>query len=212
MSVRLAKTQISLGIHLVWSESSLSAWKNLGSLATHWVHSEDSDQTGRMPRLIWVFAGRTLIFVGFVIAWLKLSHSCNQRSNEGYVLFRYCKPIYFCDLFCGFALDDITLTVLINFEKNYAHVVNISLSQKFSLFFPHSWQQLFKKSPIIYLTSFEQVPVLVIFVLKCSLLKIFFFYFCILKGNATLKHSVLQSEELHKTWILIQIRSKSVEN
>ena len=47
----------------VWSESSLSAWRNLGSLATHWVHSEDSDQTGRMPRLIWVFAGCTLILL-----------------------------------------------------------------------------------------------------------------------------------------------------
>ena len=42
------------------SESSMSAWRKLGSLATHWVHSEDSDQTGQMPRLIWVFAGRTL--------------------------------------------------------------------------------------------------------------------------------------------------------
>ena len=44
-------------------ESSLSAWRKLGSLATHWVHSEDSDQTGRMPRLICVFAGRTLILL-----------------------------------------------------------------------------------------------------------------------------------------------------
>ena len=34
--------------------SSLSAWRNLGSLATHWAHSEDSDQTGWMPRLICV--------------------------------------------------------------------------------------------------------------------------------------------------------------
>ena len=25
--------------------------------------SEDSDQTGRMPRLIWIFAGRTLILL-----------------------------------------------------------------------------------------------------------------------------------------------------
>ena len=41
-------------------QSSLSAWRKLVSLATHWVHIEDSDQTGRMPRLIWVFAGRTL--------------------------------------------------------------------------------------------------------------------------------------------------------
>ena len=47
----------------VWSESSLSAWRNLGSLATHWVHSEDSDQTERMPRLICVFTGRTLILL-----------------------------------------------------------------------------------------------------------------------------------------------------
>ena len=49
-----AKTQISLG-------------RKLGSLATHWAHSEDSDQTGRMPRLIWVFAGR--IATSLVLSW-----------------------------------------------------------------------------------------------------------------------------------------------
>ena len=59
-SVRPAKTQISLCIRPVWSESSLSSRRNLGSLATHWAHSEDSDQTGRMPSRIWVFAGRTV--------------------------------------------------------------------------------------------------------------------------------------------------------
>ena len=47
----------------VWSESSLYAWRKLVSLATHQAHSEDSDQTGRMPRLIWVFAGRTVILL-----------------------------------------------------------------------------------------------------------------------------------------------------
>ena len=57
--VCLAKTEISLGICLVWSKPSLSAWRSLGSLATHWAYNEDSDQTGWMPRLIWVFAGRT---------------------------------------------------------------------------------------------------------------------------------------------------------
>ena len=69
MIVRPAKTQISLCIRPVWSESSPSAWRKLWCLATHWAHSEDSDQTGRtgwMPRLIWVFAGRTCHFVGFV--------------------------------------------------------------------------------------------------------------------------------------------------
>ena len=60
MSVHPAKTQISLGILPVWSESSLSTWRKLGSLATHWAHSEDSGQTEWM---IWVFAGRTLILL-----------------------------------------------------------------------------------------------------------------------------------------------------
>ena len=68
--VRQAKTQIILGIRPVWSESLLSAWRKLGSLAAHWVHSEASDQTGLTPRLIWDFAGRTGHFVDFVMLWL----------------------------------------------------------------------------------------------------------------------------------------------
>ena len=39
--IRLAKTRISLGICPVWSKSSLFAWRKLGSLASHWVQSED---------------------------------------------------------------------------------------------------------------------------------------------------------------------------
>ena len=59
LSVRLAKTQISLGIRPVWSESSLCAqWIAKDPSFLH-ADSEDSDQTGRIPRLIWVFAGRT---------------------------------------------------------------------------------------------------------------------------------------------------------
>ena len=38
-------------------QSSLSAWRSLVSLATHWVHSKDQS----------VFAGRTCHFVGFVV-------------------------------------------------------------------------------------------------------------------------------------------------
>ena len=48
---------------LASAQSSLSAWRKFGSLATHWVHSKDSDQTGRMPRLIWVFAGCIVILL-----------------------------------------------------------------------------------------------------------------------------------------------------
>ena len=57
-----------------------SAWaspqSDQSSLCTLWVakdpsflhaDSKDSDQTGRMPRLIWVFAGCTYHFVGFVM-------------------------------------------------------------------------------------------------------------------------------------------------
>ena len=65
------KTQISLRISSVWSESLISVWRKLGSSATHWVHSKDSDQTGWMPGLIWVFTGHTCYFVGFVMPWLK---------------------------------------------------------------------------------------------------------------------------------------------
>ena len=62
--VRPAKTQISLGIRPVRLESSLAAWrKKLGPLVTPWAHIEDSDHTGRMPSLIWVFAGRTHILL-----------------------------------------------------------------------------------------------------------------------------------------------------
>ena len=68
--VRPAKTLISLGIRPVWSESLLSAWRNHVSIATHWAHSGDSDQTGRTPRLIWGLVERTCHFVGFIKVWL----------------------------------------------------------------------------------------------------------------------------------------------
>ena len=64
--VRPAKTQISLGIRPVSSESSLCAqWVGEDPWFLH-ADSEDSDQTGRMPRLICP-PGRTCHFVGFVM-------------------------------------------------------------------------------------------------------------------------------------------------
>ena len=65
MSVWPRKTKISLGIHPVWSKSLLCAqWVANDPSFLH-TDSEDSDLTGRMPRLIWVFAGRTLSFCWF---------------------------------------------------------------------------------------------------------------------------------------------------
>ena len=56
-NVRPGKTQISLGIRPVWSESSLCAQWVAKDPSFLYADSEDSDKTGRMPRLIWVFVG-----------------------------------------------------------------------------------------------------------------------------------------------------------
>ena len=67
MAVCPAKTQISLGIRPVWSEPSLCAYWVAKDTSFLHVHSEDSAQTRRMPRLIWVFAGRTATLL--VLSW-----------------------------------------------------------------------------------------------------------------------------------------------
>ena len=62
VTVRPAKTQISVGIRPVWSDT---------LLCTQWVAKDPSffmrtaktDETGRMPRLFWVIAGRTIILL-----------------------------------------------------------------------------------------------------------------------------------------------------
>ena len=53
------KTQVSLVIRPVWSESSLCAQWVAKDPRFLLVDNEDSDQIGRMSRLIWVFVGRT---------------------------------------------------------------------------------------------------------------------------------------------------------
>ena len=65
--VRPAKTQISLGTRPVWPESSLCAQRIVKGPSYLRADSEDSEQIGRMPRLIWVFAGRTVILL--VLSW-----------------------------------------------------------------------------------------------------------------------------------------------
>ena len=70
VSVRPAKTQISLGIRPVWSESLLCAqWvaKDPGFLH---ADSEDSDQTGRIPRPDLSLRWAHTHLVGFVMSRL----------------------------------------------------------------------------------------------------------------------------------------------
>ena len=76
MNVHPAKPQISLGIRPVWSESSLcDQWVAKDARFLH-ADREYSDQTGRMPRLIWIFAGPTLILLvlscrgSYLVEWL----------------------------------------------------------------------------------------------------------------------------------------------
>ena len=79
MSVRPAKTQISLGIRPVWSETSLcTQWVAKDPRFLH-ADSEDSDQTGRMPRLIWVFTGPTVIL--FVLSCRGSYFSLGRRQG-----------------------------------------------------------------------------------------------------------------------------------
>ena len=99
MTVLPAKTQVSLGIRLVWSESSLSTWRKLGSLATHWAHSEDwSDWANAQADLSHRWADSH--FVGFVMSRLisvisdkdlsstctinvfKMSRSMTKQTND----------------------------------------------------------------------------------------------------------------------------------
>ena len=66
------RLKTNLGNRPVWSESLLCAqWVAEDPSFLH-VGSEDSDQTGWTPRLIWDFAGQTGHFVGFVMRWQSL--------------------------------------------------------------------------------------------------------------------------------------------
>ena len=82
--VRPMKTQISLGIRPVWSESLLCAqWIAKDPSFLH-ADSEDYDQTGWMSRLIWVFPGRTCHFVGVIMPLLKW-HSFTKSVHKGFI-------------------------------------------------------------------------------------------------------------------------------
>ena len=80
MTVRPAQTRISLGTHPVWSESLLCAQWVAKDPSFLQADSEDSYQTGQMPRLIWVFAERSH-FVGFVTRWLKCLYGSQWKCK-----------------------------------------------------------------------------------------------------------------------------------
>ena len=65
--VRPAKTQINLGIRPVWSESSLSTWGNLKSLAIIRAHSKPSEQTEWCPS--WFESSQGAKVILLILSW-----------------------------------------------------------------------------------------------------------------------------------------------
>ena len=57
--------------------------ETLRPLTTYWAHSADSDQTGWMPRLIWVFAGRTS-FCWFCHAAAHITIILSENSRQDF--------------------------------------------------------------------------------------------------------------------------------
>ena len=111
-----------------------SAWASTqsdqteSSLCAQWIAkdpsflhaaSEDSDQTERMPRLIWVFAGRTCHFVGFVMSRLISS----WKSLSG--------TLWFLSFFLVFQI--LLLTTYYRAEQVSVLVENLSLCMRVSV-------------------------------------------------------------------------------
>ena len=96
--VRPAKTQISLGIRPVWSESPLCAQWVVKDPSFLRAGSEYTDQTGRMPRLIRVFTGRTGHLVRFVV--LRLNYR-SQGFHAEVVTYLKAKVVHCPVLLCG---------------------------------------------------------------------------------------------------------------
>ena len=69
----------------VWPESSLWVLRVVKDSTFLQADSDDSDQTGQMPRLIWVFAECISHFVGFVtlrlIYWFEFKILCMRRVD-----------------------------------------------------------------------------------------------------------------------------------
>ena len=130
MTVRQAKTRISLGIRQVWSETSLSAWRSTGPLATHRAHSKDSDQTGQMPRLIWVFDRSLRSIVGFVMLRLIL------------LLFDFHLPPFYIIYFHYLTFPAHDNFYIINFATGLFFVFIIPQKSKAGLFYIHFSQKI----------------------------------------------------------------------
>ena len=100
-----AKTQISQGIW-VWCPHEETLGPDLPNERT-----AKTDQTGRMPRLIWVFAGRTVIllvlsYAGSVI-WNKREVQQAWLAKGRPYLWTYCMTVHAYLMSCGTTLSSL---------------------------------------------------------------------------------------------------------
>ena len=128
--VCLAKTKISLGICPVWPKSSLSAWRKLRPLATHWAHSKDCSDAQANLRLNWMHSH----FVCFVMRWLKYFIAI-QISMWSIFREELCIFIFMLTHFFGAVLLKFTTI------KNTGKPLKISYSQQTipDVFYPDTW-------------------------------------------------------------------------
>ena len=116
----------SLGICPVWSDAQSDQSIRCAqcvAMDASFLHadSEDSDQTGRMPRLIWVFAGYTLTLL--VLSWGGSNYDlfCNLRwfvllhFNDKYINCNFPK---FRDTMCA-STEDPNQTVSMEMSNKY---------------------------------------------------------------------------------------------
>ena len=88
-----AQWRLCLGICPVWSVFAVRM-TNAWVLSYPWPHSEDSNLTGRMPRQIRVFAGRTVILL--VLSW---DGSYKEVEQKVFPHVLFCYEIYRPSLF-----------------------------------------------------------------------------------------------------------------
>ena len=78
--VHPVKTQTAMS-----NKSLLPTWKRFSFKATHNVHSEDSDQNGWMPGLIWAIAGHTYHLSQLMRFWY-LSHRWPAKAQAAFAV------------------------------------------------------------------------------------------------------------------------------
>ena len=131
-----------------------SAQSDQSSLCAQWIakdprglhaDSEDYDQTGRMTRLIWVFAGRTGHFVGFVMS--RLIYTCLVNCMYNCTCYT-CKASH-GPLGCKICLTMLNVIYVLAFGKICSLLIGrffVKITVKFSDWWNriYTWYQFFK--------------------------------------------------------------------